>query len=66
MMATKLNHVTDPVEHTQLFFGHNPQMKIKATTIPLQGLSEYHQWMITQDTSLEQIYLLLHIIKSRL
>jgi hypothetical protein len=21
--------------------------KIKATTIPLQGLSEYHQWMIS-------------------
>jgi hypothetical protein len=25
---------------------HIPQMKkVKATTIPLHGLSEYHQWM---------------------
>jgi hypothetical protein len=43
---------------------HNLQMmKIKTITIPLQGLSEYHQWM---PTYFEQIYLLLHIIDSRL
>jgi hypothetical protein len=42
------------------------RVKKKATTTPLQGLSEYHQWMTAQDTSLEQIYLLLQIIESSL
>jgi hypothetical protein len=39
---------------------HNPQMtKIKTITIPLQGLSDDFS---TQDTYLQQIYLVLHII----
>jgi hypothetical protein len=42
--------------------------KIKTITIPLQGLSELSSVddFSTQDTYLEQIYLLLHIIESRL
>jgi hypothetical protein len=44
---------------------HNQQMKkIKTITIPLQGLSVDD--FSTQDTHSEQIYLLLHIIESRL
>jgi hypothetical protein len=46
---------------------HNPQMiKIKTITIPLQGLSRVSSVddFSTQDTYLEQIYLLLHIIES--
>jgi hypothetical protein len=48
---------------------HNPQMtKIETITIPLQCLSRVSSVddFSTQDTYWDQIYLLLHIIESRL
>jgi hypothetical protein len=61
-----LLHIVQTRDSGRLTY-HNPQMtKTENISIPLQDLSEYHQWMTSQDIYLKQMYLLLHIIESRL